>query len=384
MEVLFWTLAGLIFWHYLGYGLFLFLAVSYKRRPSSPEPEDWPKASIIIAAYNEEARIARRIENCLALDYPKDRLEIIVGSDGSTDKTVEIARRYGAQGVKVLDFPTNRGRSQVHNDCVKEASGEIFCFTDADTLYEPDCIKELVSHYADPKVGCVGGELLSSSFEEGALGSGQGIYWRWEYALRRWQSRLGVLTKVSGANMSMRKELYRPLPSDIDIDQAAGPMVILQGYRVVHEPEAIAYEEFPTSLAGELFTRRRLTIRALTALWRYRELLNPFKHPWIAFHLASYRLLRYLTPFLLLGVFILNGFLVRQSWLYGVLFGLQVLFCLLALLGFFWERNGRRFCLFSWPLAFVWFNLGILMGTLEFLSGKKIRSYQPAETPLEL
>lgn len=377
MTVLFWTLGSLILWHYVGYGLFLFLFTRFRPASSVPQKAEWPKVSIIITAYNEEDKIARRIENCLALDYPRDRLEIIVGSDGSTDRTAESARVYKEQGVKVLEFPTNRGRSQVHNDCVREASSEIVCFTDADTLYEPDCIKRMVQHYADPKVGCVGGELRSGSFKEGAIGGGQGLYWKWEYALRRWQSGLGVLTKVSGANMSMRRDLYHPLPEDVDIDQAAGPMVILQGYRVVHEPAAIAYEEFPTGLRGELSTRRRLTIHALTALWRYRTLLNPLRHPWLAFHLVSYRLLRYLIPFLLIGVLASNALLMDNGQLYQAILGLQGFFYLLAMLGFFLERTKRSFWLFSWPFAFCWFNLGILAGTLEFLLGRRIRAYRP-------
>jgi cellulose synthase/poly-beta-1,6-N-acetylglucosamine synthase-like glycosyltransferase len=377
MKTCFWIVVGLILWHYVGYPLVLGVLARLKRAKASPLPDELPQVSIIIAAHNEERIIARRIENCLGLDYPKDRLEIIVGSDGSTDRTAEIAKKYEPQGVRVLAFPNNRGRSQVHNDCVREATGEIVCFTDADTLYAPDCIRKLVRHYADPKVGCVGGELRSRSFQQGAIGGGQGLYWRWEYALRRWQSKLGVLTKASGANMSMRKELYRPVPDDVDIDQAAGPMVVLQGYRVVHEPEAIAYEEFPTSLARELATRRRLTIRALTALWRYRELLNPFKHPWLAFHTCSYRLLRYLMPFLLLGALTINGLLLREGWLYDVAFALQGVFYLLGFIGFFLEKRGKRFWIFSWPFAFLWFQVGILTGTLEFLLGKRIKAYTP-------
>ncbi len=379
MRVLFWTFVGLLFWHYLGYGFFLAILSRLKRHAPSPASKQCPKVSIIIPVYNEEKVIARRIENCLSLDYPKEKLEILIGSDGSTDDTVEIARKFESQGVRVFAFPVNRGRSQVHNDCVKAATGEIICFTDADTLYKPDCIKKLVRHYADPKVGCVGGELRSRSFKEGAVGRGQGLYWKWEYTLRRWQSKLGVLTKVSGANMSMRKELYKPLPPDIDIDQAAGPMVLLQGYRVVHDPEAIAYEKFPTSLRGELATRRRLTIRALTALWRYRELLNPFKHPWIAFHLFSYRVLRYFIPFLLIGALVTNGLLLGAGWFYILTFSLQVLGYLLALMGFLFEKAGRKFWLFSWPFAFLWFNLGIFIGTLEFLCGKRIHAYKPLE-----
>jgi cellulose synthase/poly-beta-1,6-N-acetylglucosamine synthase-like glycosyltransferase len=326
-------------------------------------------------AYNEEDIIARRIGNCLNLNYPKDRLEIIVCSDASTDRTVEIVKEYKHQGVGLVQA-SEQNKTRTREMGIEKTAGEILFFTDADTLYQPNCIRKMVRHYTDPKVGCVGGELRSFSLHKNALREGQGFYWRWEYALRRRQNQSGVLTKVSGANMSMRKELYQSLPATIDIDQAAGPMVILQGYRVVHEPEAIAYEEFPASLSGELSTRRRLTIRSLTALWHYRELLNFFKRPWIALNLTSYRLFRYLIPFILAGIFISNIFLVNKSRFYDIAFTLQAFFYLLALTGYFFEKIEKRFWLFSWPFAFLWFNLGIFLGDIEFLLGKRIRAYE--------
>jgi cellulose synthase/poly-beta-1,6-N-acetylglucosamine synthase-like glycosyltransferase len=377
MTAVLWSLIGLILWHYLGYGLVLAALSRFKRHTFVSSPNAWPKVSIIIPVYNEEEVIAQRIGNCLALDYQGNDLEIIVGSDGSIDQTVQIAETFDPQRVKILDFPQNRGRSQVHNDCLAAASGEIVFFTDADTLYEPDCIRKIVRHYRDPKVGCVGGELRSRSFKQGAIGGGLGFYWRWEYALRYWQSRLGVLTKVSGANMSMRKDLYKPLPEDVDIDQAGGPVVILQGHQVVHEPRAIAYEEFPVDLSGELSARRRLTLRAVTALWRYRAIMNPLKHPWIAFHTLSYRVLRYMIPFLLAGAFVLSAFLALESWFYGAIFLLQAVFYILAVIGLLLERSGKTYWPFSYPFTFCWFQVGIMIGVLEFLIGRRVKSYQP-------
>lgn len=379
MLIVFWSFACLILWHFLGYGLTLLVLSRFKRRASLSSPDSWPEVSIIISAFNEENVIARRIENCLALEYPKNRLEIIIGSDGSTDKTVEIARRFETKNVKVLDFPQNRGRSQVHNDCVEEAKGEIIFFTDADTLYKPDCLKKMVACYSDPAVGAVGGELQSSSFQKSSVGQGQGIYWKWEYTLRQLQSKLGVLTKLSGANMSIKKELYQAVPDNFDIDQAVGPMVRLHNHQLIHEPNAIAYEDFPTSLLTELSTRRRLTIRALTAILHYKELLNPLKHPWLAFHFISYRLLRYVTPFLLLGIFISNGFLLGLNWFYNLTFGLQSLSYLFGFFGFLFELAERKFRPFSWAFAFLWFNVGIFLGDIDFLIGRRIKAYKAVD-----
>lgn len=379
MSILFWIFIALFFWHFIGYLGFLTIGSKLHRSKTSLATSTYyPSISILIMAFNEEDIIASRIENCLDLNYPQDRIEIIVCSDASTDRTVEIAKKYTNQGVHVIQA-SKRNKTRTREMGIKRASGEIVFFTDADTRYQPDCIQNMVRHYRNQRVGCVGGELRSSSFKNGSIGQGQGIYWKWEYTLRRQQSQLGVLTKVSGANMSMRKELYQSIPDTIDIDQAAGPMVILQGSRLIHEPEALAYEKFPTNPLTELSTRRRLTIRALTAMSNYRELLNPLKHPWLSPHFISYRLLRYLTPFLLLGILISNGFLLVTNWFYNLTFALQGVLYSLGFIGLLSEVAKEKFSFVSWPFAFLWFNVGIFLGDIDFLLGKRIKAYKTGD-----
>jgi glycosyltransferase involved in cell wall biosynthesis len=252
--------------------------------------------SIIITAYNEEGKIKSRIRNCLNQEYPYGNLEVIVGSDGSTDKTVEEARKCSGENVRILDFPQNRGRSQVHNDCVEVSNGDILLFTDADTKFDDGCVEALVNPFRDALVGCSGGELRSKSFESSSIGTGQSAYWRWEYQLRRLQSCLGVLTKVSGALMAMRKTVYQELPPDIDIDQAAGPLSLLQGYINTHQSRAKAREVFPSTIEDGVNTRVRLTLRGLTAISKFGTLLNPIKYPLISVNYVSYRLMRYVAP----------------------------------------------------------------------------------------
>jgi cellulose synthase/poly-beta-1,6-N-acetylglucosamine synthase-like glycosyltransferase len=379
LKLLFAVFSFLILWAYIGYpSLLYFLSKLHKER-NYRRNDTLPKISIIIAAYNEEKVISRRIENCLNLDYPKNKLEVIIGSDGSTDRTAEIANGFTKKTVKVLDFPEQRGRSSVHNDCVKEAEGEILFFTDANTLYREDCVKKMAQAYATSEVGCVGGRLVFDSPLPKGIGGGRKTYWRFEYGLREWQDRLGVLTKVSGANMSMRKELYKSFPETIDIDQAAGFLAVLQGYQVMHEPGSIAFEQLPTKLSQEFKDRMRFTIQSLTGLWHYRHLLNPVRYPWHSLNLISYRLIRYVIPFLLLGAFISNGLVLQTSFLYCITFSLQSLFYLLALIGFLLEHIGKSFPLFSWPFAFCFFNLGILIGDIQFLCGKRVRAYKSAD-----
>lgn len=385
MEILFGISIWVIFWTFLGYPLLLFALsqfYNWYNEPgtiSNPESCSLPFITIIIAAYNEERVIKRRITNCLELDYPKDKLEVIVGSDGSTDNTVKIARSIPDDRVKVLDFPTNRGRSQVHNDCVRQAKGEILFFTDASTLYQKDCIKKMIHHYTDKKVGFVGGKIIFKSSSKKVMGKVQRAYWWFEYNLRRWQSQLGILTKVGGANMSLRKRVYKNLPETFDIDQAAGLLAIYHGYRVIYEPEAIAFEKLPTSISGELAARKRFTIQALTALSHYINLFNPFHHFKLTFHLISYRLFRYLTPFCLMAVFVSTGLLFQKALFYQVTFLLQCLFYLLAFGGLLIEKKGLSYWFLSWPFVFCLFNVGILIGDIQFLLGKRVKAYQSRE-----
>jgi len=377
MEVIFWVFGFFLFWHYIGYGLLISILARKKSFSINlNEIKEWPTISIIIPAYNEEKVIARRIRNCLALDYPKEKMEIIIGSDGSFDKTFEESLKFKDFGVKVFNFPINRGRSQVHNDCVSNAFGEIIFFTDANTLYESDCIKNMVRYYSHPKIGCVGGEVKSSSFTQDALGRGQRLYWNWEYKLRRCMSKLGILTKTSGANMSMRKELYHRLQDTIDIDQAAAPMVLMSGYYVIHEPDAIAYDDFSTSLKGELLTRRRLSIRALTALWYYRKLINPFRYPWISFNLISYRLLRYFIPFILIIIFTCNLLLIKENFIYLICFVFQLFYYLCAIIGFILYKKNKNIAPFSLQFILLWSYIGMAIGVIEFFLGRRIRSYK--------
>jgi len=237
-----------------------------------------------------------------------------------------------------------------------------------------------VRHYEDPLVACVGGMLSSRSFSKQGLGRAQGLYWRWERLLRHWQSRIGVLMKTSGANMSIRRSIYRPIADDVDIDQAAGPMTFLQGYRVVDEPRAIAHEEFPTEFKEEFTARRRFTVRAMTALLRYPRLLNPFRHPWAAFHLSSYRVLRYSSPFLLLMLLACSVTVRDRGALYLAAMWAQAAFYGTALIGGLLRLTIGKAWIADWPLAFCWIYTGISVGVVEFLLGRRIRSYDPTDS----
>ncbi|MFC2106152.1 glycosyltransferase [Candidatus Bipolaricaulota bacterium] len=376
MITLFWLFASLVLWHFIGYGGLLWL-FAHNSRPYSIFKDDvLPTVSIVITAHNEERIIGARIGNCLALDYPRERLEIVVCSDASTDRTAEIARSF--TGVKVVESDT-RHRARAQSLGVENSVGEVICFTDAETVYDSKCIRRMVEPYSDPKVGGVVGQIHFSSSSESAVSGALTLYWRMENHLRDWQSRLGVLLKLSGAHMSMRRSLYQIPPRGVDIDQSAGPEIALRGFRVAWAPAAIAYDVLPMKSSDEWAGRRRFTVQALTALLHFRTLLNPFRHPFHAFHLLSYRVLRYAMPLCLLGCLGTSLALAGTSPLFAATAGLQVLFLALALCrwcGRFFRLKSR---FINWPYSFCLIQAGILAGLVEFLAGRRIDVWEPID-----
>lgn len=383
MVVMFWVAFSLLVWHFVGYGMFVgLLALLRPQAMATDEAQEYPTITIIITAHNEEKRIAKRIDNCLAIEYPLDKMEVLVCSDASTDRTVAISRQYEGRTVCVIDSDIHN-KTRTREQGIRAARGEIILFTDVDTEYEPLCVKRMVRHYQNPVVGCVGGMLSSESFSEQGIGRAQGLYWKWEHLLRHWQSRIGMLMKTSGANMSIRRAIYRPIADDVDIDQAAGPMTFLQGYRVMDEPRAIAHEEFPTEFKEEFAARRRLTVRAMTALLRYPRLLNPFRHPWAAFHLFSYRVLRYSSPFLLLMLLACSIAVRDRGALYLAATWAQAAFYGTAMIGGLLRWTIGKAWFSDWPLVFCWIYAGVSVGVFEFLFGRRVRSYDPVDSRVD-
>lgn len=372
--VAFLVAGGLIAWHYMLYPLVLTVGATVFGNNTSPafDDDELPSISIIIIAYNEADVIVERIKNCLSVEYPIDLIEVVVASDGSTDETVQRAREV-AGPVRVLQ---NEGgsKSDTRNEAVEVASHDIILFTDADTRYKPSCVRRIVDRYADSDVGAVCGTLVSGSFEEGAIGRGMDIYWRWEYFMREQQGRLGRLVKMSGANMSMRRSFYRDVPDMMDIDQVAGLNVIRAGGKAVHAGDAVAEEEFLTEPEGELSVRHRLTIRAFSALRYHRGIFNLIQYPFLAVHITSYWVLRYVIPFLLPALFIATLLLALQSRLAWPLVVGQVAFYALAGIGYV-APDLRDSSFVGVAFSYSWANLGVASGVISYISGARLESY---------
>lgn len=338
-------------------------------------PDKLPTVSIIVAAYNEAADIDARVRDLLSQDYPSDRLEVLVGSDGSTDGTVAAVNRLGRCNVRVLDLP-RQGRAGVHNACVAAAHGDILIFTDAATQFAPDCVRRLVMALSDPAVGCVSGQLVYTNTGQPGIARGAGWYWRYELLLRRLESVVGSSVAVTGACMAMRRSLFRPLAATDDIDDAAPIDTLLAGHRVVIVSEAIAYDRLPDSTANELAARRRMATKNLSAIVNRPRILLVHRYPEAALKLISHRVMRYLSPLFLMALLVANAFLPDRP-LFNLTWNLQLLFYGMALVGFVADRFQWRLPIVSLPFAFCLANVGFLLGLWNVLRGHGVTLYEP-------
>ena len=344
MEFLFWAGISVIGWVYIGYPLTVWVLTRTRRSPdlvSRIAESDLPKVSVLVAAHNEQEVIEGKLQNTLEQSYPSDRIEVIVASDGSTDRTLAIARQFDDPRVRVLEFTENRGRALVHNDVVEAARGEILVFTDADTELDAGFLRNCASRFADPGVGCVVG-TLNYRARGSTIASYQGLYWRYELGIRALEGQLGILATGTGACMALRKPLFRRLAGREDVDFTSPLDVVLQGFRVVHASDALAYDSPPASASSELRARIRMTSRNFIGTLHKWGLVNWFKHPAVSFGLLSHKVLRWLIPYFMLAALIANAWVVWKGTLYQIALGAQLMFYLAALLGWLAELSGRR------------------------------------------
>jgi cellulose synthase/poly-beta-1,6-N-acetylglucosamine synthase-like glycosyltransferase len=326
---IFWGSVLLLGYANVGYPLLLLLWGRLGPRPFVPGPRQ-PPLTVVIAAHNEGASIGVRLENLLSLDYPEDRLEILLGLDGCTDDTADRARAFEGRGVRVVDFPVRRGKPSVINALAQLARGEIIVFADARQRFGTDALTALVSPFADPGIGAVTGELILTAGDGRPLEKGLGFYWRCEKAIRRGESRVGSVVGVTGAIYAIRRRLFEPLPPDTILDDVLMPMRIARrGYRVVFEPKARAFDVAPSTLSGE-FARKVRTISGNFQLFaRESWLLGP-SNP-LLLQTVSHKALRLLTPLLLALALGANALLLDRPW-FQLIFLAQVAFYMAAFL----------------------------------------------------
>jgi len=329
LAAIFWICAGLIVYTHLGYPLGLRVLVALRRHPTL-RPGTWeepPRVSLIVAAYEEEEVIAAKIANALALDYPRERLELIVASDGSGDATVERARAAGAD--LVLDLPRG-GKVAAQNAAAERAAGEILAFSDANSVWAADALRHLVEPFADPAVGYACGQVR---FLDPGGDNLEGSYWRYEMAVREMESALAGVTAGNGAIYAVRRDDYIPLPPAGSHDLSLPFLLAKRGKRSLYVPWAAAEEKMVPTLEGELARKRRMMVGIWDIVVR-EGMLRPGGYPPLyAFEIASHRLLRYATPFLHAVVLVANLALLGQGWVYWATLAAQVALLAGALLG---------------------------------------------------
>lgn len=391
LKLIFWFLLFIVFYTHLGYGLLLFVMVKLKkwfRRSVAPhfEEKDWPAVTFIVAAYNEEDYILPKIANCLAFDYPKEKIEFWFVTDGSDDQTPTLVKNYPApEGCRIRLFhrPERRGKIAAVERVMNEVKTPITIFTDANTEVNQEAIRLLVRHFADPKTGAVAGEKRIFAGSKGdATGAGEGIYWQYESKLKKWDAEFYSAIGAAGELFGIRTSLYHKVPHDTLIEDFVMTMQIaMKGYRIAYEPAACATERQSASIAEELKRKVRIAAGALQAVLRLRSLLNPFRHGALSFQYFSHRLLRWVAaPLALPFLFIINSILAWEvGGIYKVLFALQLAFYLLALTGHLLERKQLKFKALFIPYYFCVMHFAMYRGFFRLVSGRQSVIWEKAK-----
>jgi cellulose synthase/poly-beta-1,6-N-acetylglucosamine synthase-like glycosyltransferase len=375
-ELLFWLSAAALFYTYAGYPLLLALISALRSRPVGRGAFE-PKVSVIITAYNEERDLAEKLENTLALDYPRELVEIIVASDCSTDGTDAIAREFSGRGVRLHRQSERLGKTAAQNAAVAQAHHEILLFSDATSLYQPDVVRTIMPSFADPEVGCVAGRLEYVDASGSGVGRGARSYWSYETFLKRHESRVGSLIGVSGCLYAVRRSAYVPLYHEACSDFIIATKMVEQGLRAVYEPNAVCTEETNRQGDKELRMRVRIIAQTFTDLWRHRSLLNPLRGGFYGVQLLSHKVMRYLVPFFLMGLLVSSAVLAFDSLVFRLAFAIQVACYACPAIAWLLDRVGIRSRLLAFPQYFMLANLASLIGCYKFLRGQRYASWEP-------
>jgi cellulose synthase/poly-beta-1,6-N-acetylglucosamine synthase-like glycosyltransferase len=370
MSTLVVNLILLVLYTYFGYFITVILLGKVIRRKVY-KSDIKPHVTMLIAAYNEEKGIALKIEDSLKLTYPKDKLRIVVVSDGSTDGTDEIVKSYAALGVELLRVEGRVGKTDARNVAMASIKGEIIIFSDATTTYKEDLIEKMVRNFADPKVGMVTGHLIYRDSSHTQMGTGQKLYWKYESTIKKAQTSMGTLTGSVGCVTAFRKELYTPLPKNI-IEDFTGPlMLVIKGFRVVYEEEALCFEDTTKKAANEWKMRVRVIRGGMSGMIHARKILNPIAYPIPFFQLVSHKILRWLIPVFIISLFLVTNYMVwiDSNNVYSVtLLILQLSFYFTAACAYVLEKNGIHNRLAAIPLYFLILNAASLVALVKTLT----------------
>lgn len=373
MQVLFWISLAVLLYTYVGYGLLAGVLAAFVRRKAPPPMQEYPPLTIVVPAYNEGGCLAAKLQNTLSLHYPEHQRTILVVTDGSTDDSDEVVRRY--PGVTLLSREQRQGKSAAINRAMEHVVTPFVVFTDANTLLHPDCLLKIVQHYASPEVGGVAGEKRIFDQDGSAVGLGERWYWQYESLLKKNDAKFYTVVGAAGELFSIRTSLFQPLPENVILDDfVISARVCLQGYRFVYEAGASATEHASASMEEEQKRKVRISAGCFQALLLLKSLLNPLRNGRLAFQYVSHRVLRWtLCPCCLLLLFISNSVLAfsPQRSFYWYSWWAQLLFYLLALTGSLLFRRKKLPRLLLAPYYFLFMNLSLCRGFYLFITKKQ-------------
>lgn len=390
VKILFWTMIAVVIYTYVGYGLVLYCLVKIKRlfgkkkTNATGNPYE-PEVTLFIAAYNEKDYVAEKMKNTLSLDYPKDKLRIVWVTDGSDDGTPDLLRQY--KEATVLHDPARNGKIGAMNRGMRLVTTPIVIFSDANTMLGKESIRRIVRLFETPTVGCVSGEKrIHDKAADVASGAGEGLYWKYESTLKKWDAELYSVVGAAGELFAIRTELYREVEKDTLLDDFIISLRVAQeGYTIQYDPEAYAVESASANVKEELKRKIRISAGGIQSVVRLSSLLNIFKYGLLSFQYISHRVLRWtLTPLCLL-LLIPAGFALAwyeglfSPGVYAILFWLQIAFYIMALTGWFLENRSTSIKILFVPYYFFIMNLSVVLGFMRYMKKAQTVNWERAK-----
>lgn len=390
LEIIFWIALFIIFYSYLGYGILLYLIIKIRRvlglsKPYAENPDYEPEVTLFVAAYNEKDYVDEKVKNSFSLNYPKEKVKHVWVTDGSNDGTPDLLRKY--EGVEVYHLDERGGKIGAMNRGMQFVKTPIVIFSDGNTNLGEDSVREIVNLFRNPKVGCVSGEKRIKSKEaDAAAGAGEGLYWKYESTLKKWDAELYSVVGAAGELFAIRTELWQEVEKDTLLDDFIISLrVAMAGYTIQYNPEAYAIETASANVKEELKRKIRISAGGIQSVVRLRSLLNVFKYGTLSFQYISHRVLRWtLTPLLLALIIPVNFFIAFHAGfdsgnIYTLLFYGQVLFYAMALTGWFLENRKIKVKILFVPYYFFIMNLSVFLGFKRYLKGSQSVKWERAK-----
>jgi biofilm PGA synthesis N-glycosyltransferase PgaC len=375
LEILFWISVASILYTAILYPVTLILLFGIRcigKKTDQPKSIDLPTVSVVVSVFNEEKCIREKLKNLESLDYPREKIEILIGSDGSTDKTNEILTSWNNPLICSILFQKRRGKASVLNDIISIAKGEVIVFSDANTFFVPDTVTQLVSPFADRSVGVACGELHLHSVHQSIGGLSESSYWSYENMIKYYESEIQSTLGATGAVYAMRKSLFQTLLDEkvVNDDFVIPLRVIKKGYSVKYVRRALAFEQAAGSVGGEFKRKMRIGTANLYGLSEYFNLLHP-RYGFIAYALWSHKIIRWCVPFFLLFILIASAFLATHAGFYRTFLLFEIIFIAIAFGGFICEKFNVKIGIFGLPYYALAVNTALFVGFIRFLFGMK-------------